>query len=257
MKSQWNGDVSQQIVDEPLGSSSVETKLTYNKPPTSLAQLLERYAAVQGGPEKIKEIQSLRLSGKLLQEGKEYEFSQVKRVPNRSRITIGSEEQTLSTYTNGSEVWRIYQDYPAVFRVSGDEAETAKRSAIILSPLWTERDRKDVLTLLPDEPLDGVMHHRVELAYPGETPTIFWINPETYLESQTVTQRSTGEEVVTKFSDNRKVSWLMIPYVVEVFVDGKKNTEITLDKADLNIGLFDSYFDPPEMTEEWPPKRRR
>lgn len=229
-------------------------KLTYNKRPASLSELLERYAMAQGGPEKIAEVRSLRLHGDFVENGQHFTFNILKRVPKRSRMVIESDSVRIATFTDGKLVWRRLNDDPTAYQVTGDDAEYAKRNADILGPLWTHRNTKDVITQLPDEALEGVMHHVLKVEAPGQRADIFWIDAQTYWETQTISTNDAGEKVTTRYSDHRPVGWMTVPHRITVNVDGKPDKTFHIKQADLNVGVFESYFEPPLEMKSWPPE---
>ncbi|WP_309396160.1 hypothetical protein [Cerasicoccus maritimus] len=256
---QWKpGEEPETDVEAAVSEESAPMKTVrlvhYGYPPRNLEELVERYAKAQGGPEKIAQIKSLKLRGVTRQGDQEMEFQQIKRVPSSSRITLETAQYELSTITNGDEVWRKFGGRPEVYRVTGEDRERVLSESQIISPLWTYRNTPGVLSMMSDEMLDGVIYHRVKVAIPDQPVAVYWIDPETYLERQIVTTNAEGGEVVTLFEDYRPLDWLVIPYRVVFMKDGELVSDIELMTADMNIGVFASYFDPPEMTAEWPPK---
>ncbi|WP_269543174.1 hypothetical protein [Cerasicoccus fimbriatus] len=255
---QWKPSTETVVVAETETTnedSGADEEISYDGPPRNLEELIERYAATQGGPEKISQIKSLRLRGEIIQGDQPIEFQQIKRRPNMSRVSLETPLFELITTTNGDQVWRQYAGRPEIFEVTGVDRERVLSDSRIVSPLWTERDNPGALTMLSDEMDDGVLYHRIKVALPNRPEAIYWLDPETYLEHQITSTNSDDKEVVTRFGDYRKLGWLTIPYNIHFIIDGDPTMEIQLEKAEMNIGVFESFFDPPEMTGgEWPPK---
>ncbi|WP_309381757.1 hypothetical protein [Cerasicoccus frondis] len=239
---------------EPEPDAETLELIQYDNAPRDLQELIDRYGAAQGGPDKIDQIRSLRLKGVIHQNDEELEFQQIKRVPSSSRFSIATNDLELVTYTNGVEAWRQYGGHPENYRVTGDERDSVIRDSIIISPIWIYRDDPNVVSRMSDEMLDGVVYHRVKVILPGQREAVYWIDPETYVEKQIVTTNADGKQNVTQFKDYRKLGWLTIPYEIDFTVDDKVISKIELEKAELNIGVFESYFDPPEMVGDWPPQ---
>lgn len=258
----WQSNASQSPIAKTEDLQADEApkapeQATYDQPPADLSELLDRYAEAQGGSDKINQISSLRVEGYILEGDERIDFLQIKRMPDRSRISLEYDDFEITTYTNGQQAWRMVNDEPEAWRLNDQDAQQARRAGRILNPLWTERDTPGALKQLADEPLDGRMHHRVRVKQPGRPEEIFWIDPETYLETQHEFEDLAGRKVVTRFHEHEPVGWLMLPNRIEVIVDGEKHTEFIMEKAELNIGVFDSYFDVPEMAGDWPPPTRR
>jgi len=61
--------------------------------------------------------------------------------------------------------------------------------------------------------------------------------------------------VVTRFLEFKPVGNLLIPTRVRTSVDGALARELIIDQTEINLGVFNSYFDVPEMAGDWPPNQ--
>ncbi len=241
----------------PVASQRLELNRQpdYDSPPQNLKDLLERYVNAQSSPEHIQKINSMRIIGEIIEGDQTLRFVQIKRTPNLSRVSLEQGHNSIATFTNGEQTWRIINDGPEAYRLTGDEAARARASGRIFNALWTDRNKPDALKMLSDEPLDGKRHHRVQALNANGAEEIYWLDPETYLETQLVVYEPNGREVVTRFSDYRKVRWIHVPFHVEVYVNGELKSTFEIEKIEINIGVFESYFAPPQFTSDWPPPK--
>ncbi|MGE9296492.1 MAG: hypothetical protein ACQKBV_09425 [Puniceicoccales bacterium] len=226
----------------------------YLRPPGSQSELIGRYLQAQGGEAQIAQINSIRLQGKVIADGKEIPFSQIKRAPNQSRLIIETQPRRMITTDNGKEVWRSFEGLPTAYRLTGEAAHTARGSSPILSPIWALRDTPGALDWSGQEEIDGVTYYKIEVKRTDRPDLTYWIDGERYLEYRVESITPSGQLEVTTFEDYRKVGWLTIPFHIIVTRDGEIASEIIIEQADLNIGLLSAYFDAPEQMEDWPPK---
>jgi len=241
-----------QSEDEPSDKNEAPEKIVYRGPPRNLEQLLERYMAAQGGEEKIEMVQSLRIHGRIIADGVEIPFDQIKRAPNMSRLTLETEPRAITTFNNGEAVWREIEGVPNLYEVTGVEANDIQANSAILSPVWSQRNEPGALEWRGTQEIDGVAHHRILLNQEDSPDRVYWIDGEEYWERRVDTATPNGEFLSTTFDDFRRVGWLTIPFKIVSERDGEVVSEIIIDRAEINIGVLSAFFETPEKLEPWP-----
>ena len=110
------------------------------------------------------------------------------------------------------------------------------------------RESKEV-ELLGRDRVDGVLCYVLKIAE-GEKEHVVYVEPVRFNE---VWIRTTGDERIddTRLSDYRKVDGIWLPFRIvrmsqrpgEVDFGAGVTTEILVDRAELNVGVFDSFFE--------------
>ncbi|MEO0794609.1 MAG: hypothetical protein AAFX93_05590 [Verrucomicrobiota bacterium] len=245
-----------EYADAELSPEAVEEKpQDFAQPAQSVSEIVDRYIAVQGGVDEINKISSLRFIGVIREAGEEIEFDQLRKAPNLYRFTLERDGRELRTTTNGKQVWRELVGREATYEIVGQEAEDFINSAPILEKIWTQRNVPGALKLLEDQPLDGKMHHRISVKLAGGGKEVYWIDNKSYLESRKEKFNAKGDRITLfEFSDFRPVGTMNIPFFVAITNEGAPTTEVTINKAEMNVGVFSSFFEPPKQLLPWPEK---
>lgn len=222
---------------------------------TDLQEVRQGYIDANGGAENLAEIQSLRVFGTLEEGGETYEVALVKKRPHYKRIILRHMQNDLTISHNGEQTWRLFERHgaPVMFEVmEGEEALRFESDRDFDSPLVAGPPEGQQMRLAPPQRIGRSQYYVVEIAGDNQRMEIL-IDPRTFKEFLTRTYSFVdGERIVTesRFFDYVKVNDVWVAMRVERYRNGEKVSLMRLKRAEMNPGVFNSFFDPPRISAE-------
>lgn len=237
-----------------LGPGWKGARSTPGEGPQTLERLLQSVVQIQGGPEILRSIGSLRCLGTLTLGGETYDFTLLKKRPQFIRITYQLPDLRVSTGWDGQVAWREEESSRKFLRATG-VLDGAERDALIRdarfdNPLIRLDGNLDGLRYLGRFSYDGRSYHRIEVTTPGlAQPEYVLLDPDTYHDTiHLQTDPATGQPLEIRFSDFRALpSGLVLPFLIERRRAGQVEWTIRIARIETNLGLPDSIFTKPEV----------
>jgi hypothetical protein len=178
-------------------------------------ELLARHYAARGGLDKIKAVQTVRLTGRMvLGPGQEAPFVMELKRPRKMRMDVTMEGATVSQAFDGTRGWGLFpgegpQEMPP--RMARD----AEVQSDMDGPLVDYKAKGHTVELLGRDTFQGAEAHKLKVTlHNGEVRTV-WLDARTLLEAGADARRAApeGEKVFeTRLSDYRPVDGLMVAH---------------------------------------------
>lgn len=222
---------------------------------TDLQEVRQGYIDANGGADNLAEIQSLRVFGTLEEGGETYEVALVKKRPYYKRIILRHVQNDLTISHNGEQTWRLFERHgaPVMFEVmEGEDAFRFESDRDFDSPLVAGPREGQQMRLAPPERIGRSQYYVVEITEDDDRMEIL-IEPRTFKEYLTRSYSFVdGERVVmeSRFYDYQKVNDVWVAMRVERYRNGEHVSEMRLKRAEMNPGVFNSFFDPPRISAE-------
>ena len=226
----------------------------------TIDEIVAKNIAARGGLEKVKNIQSMRMTGTMrLGDDKLPTTLELKR-PNRSRWEFTLEGQTAVQAYDGKIAWMIMpfegQQEPQV--MTDQEARDIETQADIDGPLIDSKPKGITLTLVGRETIEGgVDTWHLKVTRKGGDTRDLYLDAKTYLQILAVGHRSTdgqNVEIRSKIGDYRNVGGVMLPHRFEASASGVPQTQaLEFEKIELNVPIDDSRFAMPKSKQTEPP----
>ncbi|MFN2545911.1 MAG: hypothetical protein ABR567_00610 [Myxococcales bacterium] len=225
----------------------------------TLDELLARNLAARGGAEKLRKLESLRLTGRSYLAGfggskVEAAWAQVQKRPNKIRSEVTRQGLTAVQAFNGKEAWKLspFRGRREPERMSQDESRGLAQDADIQGQLLSWRENGSKVEYLGVEDVDGTPAHKLRVALKdGDTQYVF-LDPDAFLEIRIVNERHVrGTEQVTEadLGAYGQVAGVWIPTSIDQGRKGApKTAHFTIDKAEANVPVDDHIFDYPQGT---------
>lgn len=222
---------------------------------TTLEEVMERYKEANGGKENLEFVNSLRVFGTMEEDGIIYDIVMVKKRPNRKRIALRHLQNSLVMGFDGQRSWRAFEHHGMLVGfelLEGIEAMRFEQDVEFDGPLLSgSRDGQEV-RLARTERIGRVEFYVAEIVRPDERTEVF-IDARNFREHKTVLFRNDEEgnpvRIESRLSNYQQVGGIWVAMLVERFVDGNLTTRIRLDRAEVNPGIFDSFFEMPSAPE--------
>jgi hypothetical protein len=231
-------------------ASFMSLPLRASLPGPTAEELAAKNAEAKGGLEKLRAVQSLRTTGRMLLNNGQLEATLVQSVkrPGSIRVDMTVQGLTLTQAYDGREGWRVnpFQGRKDAERMAGDEVKELIEEAEIGGPLVDWQARGSTLAYLGTQDVDGTEAHKIKVTRKnGDVQNVF-LDPDHFLEIRIESQRmvrGVQQERVTDFGDYEKVDGVYIPFSAEGGPKGSSDRQqIQITKAEVNVPLDEALF---------------
>jgi outer membrane lipoprotein-sorting protein len=216
-------------------------------------EIVAKNIQARGGLEKIKSIQSMRMTGTMRLGDERLPTTLELKRPNRSRWEFTLEGQTAIQAFDGKTAWMIMpfegQTEPQI--MTDQEAKDIEMQADVDGPLVDAAAKGNTIELLGKEKIDGgVEAWRLRITRKTGDSRDLYIDAKTYLQVLAVSRRTNdgrSVEIRSKIGDYRKVDGVMLPHSFEATASGVPQTQaLEFQKIELNVPIDDSRFAMPK-----------
>ena len=217
-------------------------------------EIVGRYVATRGGLERIRSLQSLRMTGTLSPApGEKGPFRLELKRPGRMRVEMILQGTTLTQATDGTTAWVIAPMLAggSAVLLPPDEAQSLKDQADLEGPLVDWKAKGHRVELASREQRPGGEAYRLKVRLKSGDVRYIIIDAASSRQVAEEGERPTPRGLVTietRLSDHRMVEGLLVPFVVEIGMKGSEGDEeqkIVFDKVELNVALDDDRFAAP------------
>jgi outer membrane lipoprotein-sorting protein len=202
----------------------------------------------RGGMDKLKSVQTLRASGKLLAGSTQLNVVQVNKRADKVR-----EEATLQGLTqvqvyDGKGAWQIdpFGGRREPMLMSQDDAKSLVIDADIDHPLVDYNQKGHKAELLGHDSVEGTDCYKIKLTLKNGDEFTYYLDTDSHLELKLETKmtiRGAFQENETYYGDYEAVDGIYFPFAVETAQKGDPNrVKITVEKVEINIPVDDSTF---------------
>jgi outer membrane lipoprotein-sorting protein len=228
----------------------------------SADEIVNKSIAARGGLEKIKAVNSVRLTGRI-NLGPEIEgmlLAEMERPGKmREQVTVG--DKSVIRTTDGSTGWSLNQfaGQEIAVQLSAEEMAMMAQKADFDRPLVDYQAKGNKIELLGQEPVEGKPAYKLKVTLKDGQVRYDYIDAgsfqEVKWEGQIVVE---GKQVNAKsiFSDYRLVDGVMYPFRIDSETEGSPNKQvINFDKVEINPHLDAADFAKPAVPK--PPETPR
>jgi hypothetical protein len=235
----------------------VSGALAQEKSQPTVDQLVAKNIEAKGGASALRDLGTLRLSGKMLvQEGQiQLTYLQIKKRPEDVRTEASLQGMTQIEAYDGKDGWRISPFFGRKDpeRMSADDVKALVEDAEMDGPLVDWKAKGNTVEYLGTEDVDGTPAHKLKVTRKNGDVSLVYLDPDHFLEIRVVTQRTRHgayEEVETDLGDYEKVGGVFVPTSIEFGSKGSPDKQrIIIDKVEGNVPVDDALFHfPGQMT---------
>lgn len=221
-------------------------------PAQTLDEIIKRAIDARGGNEKIKAVQSERITGTFSSEGIEGTLILELMRPHKlySEITVEG-QKVLRVYDGKSAGWIVNPFTPNkdVQEMSADELKGMPDESDMDGPLVDYKAKGSQVELAGKEDAGGKPVYRLKITSKSGEVRSYLIDGTTFLTTKWEGTRRVGQQELpwqTTLSDYREVQGLKFPFKIE---QGSPGTEykqsLALEKVEINPQLDESHFAKP------------
>src|SRR5436190_1802211 len=220
-----------------------------NKP--NVDEIAAKNIEAKGGTTTLKNLQTLRETGKLLvpvQGQIELGYVQTKKRPDEVRTEASLQGMTQIEAYDSKEGWKISPFFGRKDpeRMSADDVKALVEDTEIDGPLADWKAKGSTVEYLGTEDVDGTPAHKLKVVRKNGDVSFVYLDPDHFLEIRIVTQRvrhGAYEEVETDLGDYEQAGGVFVPTSIEVGRKGSPDKQtIVVDKVESNVPVDDTIF---------------
>ena len=223
-------------------------------------EVIAKSIAARGGMDKIKAIQSARMTGRaIVGPGVEAPFTLEFKRPMQVRLDIVGQgiTATLEAY-DGKGGWQLipFGGQKNAQPLSADELKEAEENADLDGPLVDYKAKGNQMELLGKEDVEGTSCYKLKITLKNGDVIYDYIDTDSNLELKQTGKRKingTDVEVEESLGDYKEVSGVLVPFSRDASAKGsQQHQKIIIEKIDVNVPVDSSRFKMPAPTETKP-----
>lgn len=206
-------------------------------------EVVARALKARGGIQRIKAVQTQRLTGRLSVNGQDGPLIVEFKRPGKMRemVTMGDKSQIRTT--DGTSGWGVgtLRGTAAPQPLGEQELRALAGSADFEGPLVDYKEKGNRIELQGREDVEGRPAYKLAITMKDGESRVDFIDCKTYLEV-----KWQGKGFESYFRDYRKVKGLMYAFLIDSAPAGKpSNQKIVFDKVEVNPPIDDARFGRP------------
>ena len=227
----------------------------------SVDDIIAKYLAVRGGVDKIKAVQSERVTGTIsFGPGEEGPFFVERARPMKMHMELNLNGQPLIRVYDGKSVGWTYNPFmpnPSVQPMTEADLRNIYDEADFDGPFVDYKSKGNHIELAGKDDVEEKPAYKLKLTNRNGDVSYFFFDASTYLLLKCQGNRQMdGKDIpwVTFFHDYREINGLKYPFLIEYAEPGTENShKIIADKIELNISIDEARFGKPNPPPLPPP----
>lgn len=219
-----------------------------------LSEMLDQHFSVVG-QEKLAEVKTITVYGKIIQIGTEFSFVQRMKNPNKFMLEADIQGQKMIQAFDGENGWMIIPWIsPDIQDLTGIQLKQAKEQTNIEGDLYNWEEKGHQAEYLGTEDVEGTETYKIKLTKKEGDEIFYFIDSESYVilkETRKMTVQENEIEIESFPGNYEMINGIAFPMSIKTSTMGQE-TEILFDSVKIDLELDDSIFIRPvqEDTEE-------
>ena len=221
-------------------------------------EIIEKHIKAEGGADKMKAVQSMRMTGKMKMGPMEVPVVMIKARPDQVRMDFTVQGMTGTQAYDGTTGWMVmpFMGKKDPEKMSEDMLKGIRDEADFDGPLYDYKAKGNKVEYIGKEDVQGSPAYKLKVTTKQGTESMTFVDAETYLIIKTESKRKVqgqeveGESIVGDYKD---VEGMMLPHSFESHAKGQQTGQsIVVEKYELNPKLDAASFKMPEVKKEEP-----
>ena len=215
----------------------------------TLDEVLAKHYEAMGGYEKLKAVQSYRMSGKMVMgQGMEAPFTMEKSRPNKFRMDFTFQGMTGTQAYDGKTGWMVmpFSGKKDPEPMPAEALKEMEEQADFDGPLVDWKAKGHTVELVGKEDVEGTSAHKLKATLKNGNVITYYIDAETFLvlkEESKRMIRGTETEGESSVGDYKQVEGLTMPFAIEMGAKGSQQKQkLVTEKIDINPKFEDARF---------------
>jgi hypothetical protein len=227
----------------------------------TLDEIIAKHIKARGGMDKLKAIQTVRITGKMIQgPGLEAPFTLEMKRPNNGRLEFTFQGLTAVQAYDGKNGWEImpFGGRKDPQPMSPEDVKEAEEQADMDGPLVDYKAKGHQVELVGKDKVEGTDAYKLKVTLKNGDLRYYYLDAEYFLDLKMESKRNvrgTDREFENSYGDYKEVGGVMFPYSIDSGVKGSpEKQKIAAEKIEVNVAMDDSRFKMPEVKKEEAPK---
>lgn len=226
----------------------------------TLDQVLDNHFESLGGIEKLKSVNSMKLTMKFITQGIEGPAVVYTKRPDKFRLNATIQGMDMVQAYDGTTAWAIYPFGGNTDPQKLPEGQTRDlaEDADMDGPLMDYQKKGHQLELMGKEDVEGTETYKLKLTLKSGNIRYIYLDSEYFLPIKTTAKVKRGEqeiEIDTYQGDFKEVDGIIFAHSQEIKMGGNTVRQLTTEKIELNPELDDAMFVMPEKKQTAEPKK--
>jgi hypothetical protein len=214
-------------------------------------ELVAKNIEAKGGIEKLRAIESVRFSGKLVVNGGLLQLDYVALIKRPQFVRYEANLQGLTQVQafDGAQAWQInpFLGRKDPEKLSADDAKgMGEDAADVIGALVDYKEKGHRLDYLGTEDVDGTEAHKLRVTRANGDVIYVYLDPDYFLEIRTLSRRiehGVPNETITDYGDYEKVNGVYLPLSQETGPKGSSDRQkVQFETAEINVVKDDAVF---------------
>ena len=220
-------------------------------------EIIKKSIDAQGGAERLKAVKSIKVTGKIIQQGLEIPITIQQKRPTMVRMDITFQGKTQTMAYDGETGWKTdpFQGSSDPEKIAGDELKEIQEQSDMDGPLVDYKTKGHTVELMGKEEMEGTPVYKLKLTLKNGDIRYIFIDAQNWLGLKVNVKRKTpgGEIEADQFVGNyKKVNGIMTAFSVETKVGGQTVNQIVFDTVEMDVPIDDSVFKMPVKAPDKP-----
>ena len=209
-------------------------------------ELVAKNIAARGGEEKLKSLNTIKITGTVSAQGMEMPITLLTKRPNKMRQELSMQGQSIVQAFDGETVWASNPMMgPGARAVEGPQADALKNQALFDGPLLGYKERGDTVEVVGPAEVDGAKAWKLKVARKDGRAFHIFLDASTFLERQwsvTMEQNGLTMELDTFFQDYQPVDGVQMARAMRTVIGGNPAASVKIDSVEFNVPVDDGVF---------------
>jgi hypothetical protein len=215
----------------------------------TLDEVLTKYFDANGQDKMVK-VNTMKITGKLVQGGMDIPFIQMFARPANIRVEATLQGISYIQTYDGKEGWTVnpFTGVTDPQPFSEDELKSMKYQADMDGMLWNWKEKGYTVTLEGEEEVEGTNCYKVKIVTPDGDLFTQFIDADSYIQIQThskVKVQGNETEADTFYSNYLMVNGIAIPGKIVTKMNGQVVNTIVSDTVEIDVNLDKALFSKP------------
>jgi hypothetical protein len=215
-------------------------------------EIVNKYINAIGGLEKIKAINTIKMTGKVTAGSMDIPFSEICKRPQMVIMESTIQGMTMKQVYDGTQGWTInpFMGKKDPDLMSKDAEKAIQRNADFEGQLINYKDKGSKIELIGKEDLEGSQVYNIKLTDKNNDITNYYIDADSYLVvKQNDKLKFDTKEISSEsmLSNYRQVDGVLFPFSIQSKSPDNPmgDAKIVVDSIQTNIPIDDSIFKMP------------
>lgn len=223
----------------------------------SADDIVRKHLDALGGVDKIKALQSVRMTGKALLQGGALEAPitiQIKR-PSMMHLEMSIQGKSLVQAYDGASAWEInpFTGSSDPQKASEEASKEAADDADLEGALVDYKTKGNTVELVGKEDFEGSSVYKLKVTKKGGDIEYLFLDAQNFLPLKQTSKRKiqgTEVEIESILGDYKAVNGVLMPFSMEQKIGGRTAFQLSLDKIEANVAMDSAIFKMPAAKTE-------